>query len=233
VVRHGADGVHPIYCYQSETHRDMNDVPHSAQQLSTPQRPANRKPFFVVLGLFAAPLLLAFAIYYGTGWRPTGTTNKGDLINPPVPLPTVTLSTADGTPTNAGFLRNTWTLVYLSNGACVESCRKALAAMRDARLLLGKDTTRVSRVFLYSGNCCDVAFFATEQQGIISANIDSDTGKSLLAVFPKRNSTQPIDAHRTYIVDPLGNLMMSYEPGADPRWIYQDLKKLLNLSHIG
>jgi hypothetical protein len=206
----------------------MNDA-------STPgqQRPANRKPFFVVLGLFAAPLLLAFAVYYGTGWRPTGTTNKGDLITPAVPLPTVTLTTADGTPTDAKFLRNTWTLVLVSTGACDESCRKALTAMRDARLLLGKDINRVSRAFLYSGSCCDPAYFATEQQGLISASIDDEAGKILLKLFPEQDGVLPIATRRTYIVDPLGNLMMSYEPGTDPRSIYQDLKKLLNLSHIG
>ncbi len=206
----------------------MNDASNPGQQA-----PANRKPFFVVLGLFAAPLLLAFALYYGTDWRPTGTTNKGDLITPAIPLPIVTLTTAEGTTTDTSFLRNTWTLVYMGDGACDESCRKALVAMRDARLLLGKDTNRVSRVFLYSGNCCDSNYFGTEQQGLINASIDGNAGTTLLKLFPAQDGVQTIDAHRTYIVDPLGNLMMSYEPGTDPRWIYQDLKKLLNLSHIG
>lgn len=206
----------------------MNDSSRATQQ-PVP----NRKPFFIVLGLFAAPLLLAFAVYYGTGWRPTGTTNKGDLITPAVPLPAVTLTTAQGTATDAGFLRNTWTLVHVNAGACDDACRTALAAMRDARLLLGKDINRVSRVFLYSGNCCDAAYFDTEQQGLVSASIDSDAGKSLLELFPSLEGVQPIEARRTYIVDPLGNLMMSYAPGTDPRSIYQDIKKLLNLSHIG
>jgi cytochrome oxidase Cu insertion factor (SCO1/SenC/PrrC family) len=206
----------------------MNDSSHITQQ-PVP----NRKPFFVVLGLFAAPLLLAFAVYYGTGWRPTGTTNKGDLITPAVPLPAVTLTTAQGAATDASFLRDTWTLVYVGPGACDEGCRTALASMRDARLLLGKEINRVSRVFLYSGSCCDAAYFDTQQQGLISTSVDSDAGKSLLALFPSIEGGQPLDARRIYMVDPLGNLMMSYAPGTDPRSIYQDIKKLLKLSHIG
>lgn len=206
----------------------MNDSSNPSQQ-----HKSNRKPFFIVLGLFVAPLLLAFAVYYGSSWRPTGTTNKGDLITPAIPLPEVTLNKVDGTPTDASFLRNTWNLVYVDNGACDEVCRSALITMRDTRLLLGKDITRVSRVFLYSGACCDAGYFSAEQPGLVSVNIDSDAGKSLLAQFPLRNGVGVMDGKRVYIVDPLGNLMMSYAPGTDPRFIYQDLKKLLNLSHIG
>jgi hypothetical protein len=40
-------------------------------------------------------------------------------------------------------------------------------------------------------------------------------------------------AGRIYIVDPLGNLMMSYAPDAPQKALLEDLKKLLKLSHIG
>lgn len=194
---------------------------------------ANRKPLFVALSLFAAPLLLAFALYYGSHWRPTGTTNKGDLITPAIPLPVVTLTKMDGAPTDATFLRKTWTLIYVGAGECDAACRTALINMRDARLLLGKDVTRIDRAFLYTGACCDAAYFTAEQQGLIIASLDSDAGQSLLKSLPVRNGVNAVESKLTYIVDPLGNLMMSYAPGTDPREIYQDLKKLLNLSHIG
>ena len=83
----------------------------------------NRRPFFMVLGLFFAPLLLAFAVYYGSGWRPSGSTSKGELITPAVPLPAVTLITAAGVATDPSFLRDNWTLVYLGAANCVDSCR--------------------------------------------------------------------------------------------------------------
>jgi hypothetical protein len=35
------------------------------------------------------------------------------------------------------------------------------------------------------------------------------------------------------VVDPLGNLMMSYDARGNPRGLLEDLKKLLRLSHIG
>jgi cytochrome oxidase Cu insertion factor (SCO1/SenC/PrrC family) len=205
----------------------MNESSHPA-----PAAP-NRKPLFVVLSLFAAPLLLAFAIYYGSNWRPTGTTNKGDLVTPAVPLPPITLNKTDGTQTDAKFLRDNWTLVFVGSGDCAAVCRTALNNTRNARLLLGKDITRIDRAFLYTGTCCDTAYFSTEQQGLTVASLDSDAGQALLKLIPASNGIDALDSQRTYIVDPLGNLMMSYAAGTDPRAIYQDLKKLLTLSHIG
>ena len=66
-------------------------------------------------------------------------------------------------------------------------------------------------------------------------------------VIPSRNTTADADpaiqalvdgvsmqgAERIYIVDPLGNLMMYYPPGADPGGMHKDLKKLLKYSKIG
>lgn len=193
----------------------------------------NRKQFYIVLGLFVAPLLLAFAVYYGSSWRPTNTTNKGDLVTPAIPLPTVTLNQADGKQTDAKFLRDTWSLVYIGKGECDAVCRTALKSTRDARLLLGKDITRVDRAFLYTGACCDVSYFGSEQVGLTTASVDSDAGQALLKLIPETKGVTAAEGQHIYIVDPLGNLMMSYAADVDPRWIYQDLKKLLKLSHIG
>ena len=40
-------------------------------------------------------------------------------------------------------------------------------------------------------------------------------------------------ADRIYIIDPLGNLMMSYAPDARPKGMLEDMKRLLRLSSIG
>lgn len=193
----------------------------------------NRKPFFIILGLFFLPLAMAFVVYYGSNWRPSGTTNKGDLITPAVPLPMVRLMIAEGTPTNDKFLRDDWSLVYLGNGACEQACKDTLLKTRQAFQLLGKDMTRIKRVFMYSGVISDAAYFASEHADLIKASTDDSAGQQLLALFPSSAGAPALAAGKIYIVDPLGNLMMSYNADTDARHIYQDLKKLLNLSHIG
>ena len=47
------------------------------------QRRRGRRQLVFLASLFFVPLLVAFWLYYGgSGWRPAGGTNKGDLINP-------------------------------------------------------------------------------------------------------------------------------------------------------
>jgi hypothetical protein len=204
-----------------------------ADSPTTAAAPRSRRPFFAILGLFFLPLAVAFLMYYGSSWRPSGTTNKGDLIAPAVPLPLVTLETATGQRTSDSFLREDWTLVFVGDGACADLCRAALIDLRLAHQMLGKDMGRIKRVFLYTGAPTEQAYLAKEHPDLTSASLDTTQGQSLLAKFPSVNGVPAAQAGRTYIVDPLGNLMMSYAPGTDARSIYQDMKKLLNLSHIG
>jgi hypothetical protein len=58
----------------------------------------------------------------------------------------------------------------------------------------------------------------------------------LLALLPDRgpdNASAGANAEHIYLIDPLGNLMMSYAPDAKPKGMLEDMKRLLRLSHIG
>lgn len=201
----------------------MNDV-------ATAAGPRTRKMFWTMVGMFFAPLALAFLLYYGLdGWRPHGSTNKGDLVTPPRPLPAATLRAPDGD-LQIDSLKGKWTLVYIGNGACDARCREALMLMRQTRLALNDDMSRIQRLFLAAGECCDQAYLGTEHSGLVIGQVDGDT--PLLQLFA-RGTEEVGQAGRIYIVDPLNNLMMSYEPGAPPKALLEDLKKLLKLSHIG
>ena len=133
--------------------------------MSTPiadtQRRRRRRQLILLASLFFVPLLVAFWLYYGgSGWRPTGGTNQGDLINPAVPLPAVALAQPDGTRTAADFLQGKWTIAYLGDGACDERCRKALYLSRQSWIALNKDMDRVQRVFLATGSRVDTEYMA-------------------------------------------------------------------------
>jgi hypothetical protein len=61
----------------------------------------------------------------------------------------------------------------------------------------------------------------------------------LLALLPgEGNSTvaanpPAAEPPRVYLIDPLGNLMMSYAPGVKAKGMLEDMKRLLRLSSIG
>jgi cytochrome oxidase Cu insertion factor (SCO1/SenC/PrrC family) len=182
-------------------------------------------------GLFFVPLALAFYLYYGTSWRPGGGAAQGELIDPARPLPEAALAGPDGAPLAAGLLRGTWHLVYVGTGDCDAACSAALVESRQVRLALDKDMGRVGRIFLYAGPLRDARAVALEHPDLVTVSLDNDGGQRLLAAFPQ--DPPPLTAARLYIVDPLGNLMMSYPPDAGPRAILTDLERLLRLSHIG
>ena len=199
------------------------------------QRRRGRRQLILLASLFFVPLLVAFWLYYGdSGWRPAGGTNNGDLINPAVPLPTVVLAKPDGTRTPANFLQGKWTIAYLGDGACDERCHQALYLSRQTWIALNKDMDRVQRVFLATGPRVDTQFIATEHGDLLVAIVGGDAGsKALLAKFPAIDGVAPTTAGRLYLVDRLGNLMLSYSAAVPDKALLTDVKKLLRLSHIG
>ena len=193
-----------------------------------------RRQLLLLAAIFFVPLAIAFWMYYGpSGWRPSGDASKGDLIDPARPLAALALTTADGTPTQPDFLRGKWSMVYVGDGLCDDRCRKALYLTRQSRIALNKDMDRVQRVFLVTGRCCDRGFLAQEHPDLIVARVDDDASAALLEPFPTYGGVPLADAGRVYLVDPLGNLLMSYAPTAPDKALLTDMKKLLRLSHIG
>jgi hypothetical protein len=184
----------------------------------------NARPLLWLLLVFGGPLVLAFWMYYGSHWRPALRTNHGALIDPPVSLPKLPIGTA-----TANALEGKWSLVVVGSGpsGCDEGCRAALTYARQTWLSLGKLTPRVQRVLLAGEACCDRTYLAEQHRGLTVAQLPEPAVAAVLAALPA-----PL-GHSIFIVDPLGNLMMRYDVGQDPKGLREDLKNLLELSHIG
>jgi cytochrome oxidase Cu insertion factor (SCO1/SenC/PrrC family) len=197
---------------------------------ATPEQIATgRRRLVLLAALFFVPLGLSFALYYGGLWRPQGNTNKGELIDPARPLPETALTLADGTQSSPKILQGKWTWVYVGDGACDTRCQTALTDIRQAQLLLVEKANRVQRAFLYTGESVNTEYLNREHPGLTVARFDA----TVLAPHFTLNNVTPDNAGRLYLVDPLGNLMMSYPADAPSMGLLQDIKKLLKLSHIG
>ncbi|MGE0580906.1 MAG: hypothetical protein AB7P31_02040 [Steroidobacteraceae bacterium] len=178
---------------------------------------ANARGLRTLLGLaalFFVPLLLAFALYYGGGWRPAQSTNHGVLLRNPVKL-------------TAAWPAEKWTLVQVGAGPCTDACRQALYVTRQTWFSLAKELDRVQRVFIAPGDCCEASYFA-QDPSLIRIDATGAEGRALLAALPAGTPDRTI-----YLVDPLGNLIMTFDARDNPKGLLTDLKKLLKLSHIG
>jgi len=177
-----------------------------------------RRMLLGLVALFFLPIAAAFILYYGVGWHPSGGTNHGELYTPARPLPPA-----------APLAEKKWTLLYAGDGACDANCRRALVFARQTRLSLNQEMTRVNRVFLATGHCCDRAYLAGEHPGLEVLDAGADPRlQAVVAALPAADRDYSL-----FIVDPLGNLVMRYDTRGDPHGLLDDLKKLLNLSQIG
>lgn len=190
-------------------------------------RRRNLRTVGALAALFLLPLVISFWMYYGSTWRPAAQTNHGELLQPARPLPPVDLRDAAGNVAADAFHKE-WALVYLGDGQCAESCRSALYFMRQTRLSLGNNMTRVERIFLATEACCDREFLEREHPGLVVLDATGPDATELVNTFPQTDRSQSL-----FVVDPLGNLVMRYDTRKDPKGLLTDLKKLLRLSHIG
>jgi hypothetical protein len=189
--------------------------------------------------IFFAPLGLAFFLYYGHAhWLPGGRVNAGDLVDPARPLPSLALPLWGSGDTDPNFLKGKWTFLYVVHGACGQQCRTRLYDTRQVRLTLDRDLNRVQRVIIADADCCDAQLLREQNPDLIAIRAGAEAAP-LLALLPGADNSTAGDGlrlaepPRVYLIDPLGNLMMSYAAGVKSKGMLEDMKRLLRLSSIG
>ena len=94
---------------------------------------------------------------------------------------------------------------------------------------LDKDAARVRRVLLHAGDCCTGIPEIAADRELFVLGAAGSAGARFLAEFPPARDGKP----GVYLVDPHGNLMMSYPATGAARGLLKDLERLLRLSRIG
>jgi hypothetical protein len=90
----------------------------------------------------------------------------------------------------------------------------------------------VQRVFVADPDCCDARWLHEQHADLITIRAGAAVAP-LLALLPGRDGASFAAAPRVYLIDPLGNLMMSYAADAKAKGMLEDMKRLLRLSSIG
>ena len=187
----------------------------------------NRIYFLLIVVLFFIPLMIAWLLV--EDWRPGGTVNHGELLNPARPVKHLQVRQADGKALAQDYLRGRWTLAYIGE-FCDERCEKGLYNIRQVRLALGKDMERAQTLFLMSETptATVVEWLRREHASMTAGVADAATLDFFSRAFPEGGADGWI-----YLIDPLGNLFMRYGTGDDPKGILDDLRRLFKYSKIG
>ena len=175
-----------------------------------------RKEFWLLLAMFILPIAFGTLFFYANpNYFSESTVNYGELIRPVIATEENDIE-IDGD----ASLQGIWTMVYVSS-RCDDACEKAVEDMKTIRTLMNDDMRRIQRMIIIEDNSTPIS----NNEGLIKARA---TSKKLTQSLKKYTE------NAIYLIDPIGNIMLYYEPqNIDIRLVIKDLKRLFKYSRIG
>lgn len=191
--------------------------------MSNDANKTNRTKLALVLLAFSVPVVISYLTYYV--WPPAGgVKNYGELLKGAAIVEPLGLVGLDAKP--LAPMRGKWWLVMVDSGQCAAACEKKLYALRQVRLLQGREMDRVARLWVVTDAKTPDAALLKRYDGTLAAR---DAAGALIAKLP----AQPNAGDHLYLIDPLGNVVLRYGADPDIKRMKKDLELLLRASQIG
>ena len=198
------------------------------EQFSPQQQRKGRVVLILMLIFFVVPLLVVF-LMYKYNWMPSGA-SVGELVKPARLMADVSqLKNEAGANLPNTFWKERWSIVYVS-ADCQKTCLDKLHDMRQLHVSLYKDMPRAQRVLITTMQ--DTTAIKRDYPDLIVINQPSNQISTLMAEF-EVNDESVASSNRLYLVDPLGHLMMSYQPELPLAAVRKDVTRLLRFSWAG
>jgi cytochrome oxidase Cu insertion factor (SCO1/SenC/PrrC family) len=200
---------------------------------ATRSRIRGRLTLFLLLAVFLAPAVGGWLwFHFGDDFSQR---NYGTLYQPARPLTDISFVNESGEAESLSNMRGTWLLAYVGEGACTSACLQQLDKLSRVRLSQSKNVKRIRAAYFSS----DGPHFAEVEQirgampnGTLGS-LDGDAMDRLVSKLARDGETRGDVMGRIYLIDPIGNLVLSYETDADPSKMRKDLSRLLRVSQIG
>jgi len=187
----------------------------------------NRVQLILIFVVFVAPIAGAFL------YKPKGFGNYGDIYTPVRPVENLVMQ-GEGKQVELDSLRRQWILLVRADGQCSKACEENILKIRQLRFMQNNDMVRIRTLFMHSGLPNDVAKdLDAKYQPIESYQVDAEAFKHWGKILKLDDAPAEAEIDRIYMIDPAGNLMMSYPAGAEPAQMNKDIRRLLKTSQIG
>jgi hypothetical protein len=182
----------------------------------------SRTTLLLIAALFAAPIVLAFALA-ALGWRPSAAKNYGTLVEPPRDFAPVVATAADGTrvpwSTPSGYFH----VVVPLPDACGAPCATFADSLQRIWRGLKQRAPRVRFLVVGRPDAELAAVLARfPQMQAVTLAPDPFEHPAPRTDVPERQAPLP-----AYVVDPHGYYVLRYEAGFDPAGLKRDLEKLV------
>jgi hypothetical protein len=197
-------------------------------------RPLSPKTvLLLILALFILPLAIAWMMHTGTiRFTPDHTRNSGQLVIPTVPLEWSDVIATGNSPSNRLF-DGFWVILYELPASCTRHCLEAAAGLRQVHIASGLHRNRIKIALLLAPKQAES--LSHELLGIYSGfHLVSHPSQGFTAALrhASNNRFTRDDEPVMYLVDPLGNIMMTYNGEDSPSMLSKDLKRLLTWSKL-
>jgi len=187
----------------------------------------NRVQLVSILIVFIAPIAGAFL------YKPSKFNNYGDLYSPVRPTPNLVMTGSAGDVEFDSFRRQ-WVFLVVADSTCGVVCEENILKMRQLRFMQNNNMTRIRTLFLHKNlPAVQSADLAEKYSPIEAYSAPEPEFDKWIEILKLPNAPAEAQINRMYIIDPAGNLMMSYPATADPNVMKKDIKRLLKTSQIG
>ena len=205
----------------------MNDLATKLDQEPEQHLTKTRIKLSVIFLMSLAPFALAYIVFFvKPEWIPTGTTNQGELLLPPIQASEV------GIDHQALFEGDRWMLLIPAGIECHQGCVDALYYTRQVKTALGKEADRIERIVVSDATNISSKFQTLLQQEHKHARLVFNSGVAISALVEPLLGREPDGAY-ILLMDPNGNIMMFYTLDKAGKLMLKDVKHLLKASNIG
>jgi len=157
---------------------------------------------------------------------------SGSVINPASPAPDFSLTSQTGATVRLSDFRGKYVLLFFGYSHCTEECPVSMAVLAKARSELGAQANNVQVLFVST----DPATDSQQSMGVFLARFDPTFiglvgSQAQLQSIWKDYGVTVLDGGEThssytYLINPNGNLIMTYAYPANPEGVSADLKIL-------
>ena len=184
-------------------------------------RNRNRVLLIAIFAMFFGSMLVAGALRF-SGWRPAGTKNHGEMLDPPGDLRTVVPRQVGGGNYAWNPVARTWRIAFAPPEQCGSECVELLRRLDTVWQLTGREADRVDVLWICAATACAPPAGAPRPGTLRLLQADP----ALRAALPRVDDPRGVPV---YLIDPNGFVILRYPPGFDPAGLRADLAKLLKL----
>jgi len=191
-------------------------------------RVKHRLKFIALILVFVSPFVAGWMALYVFKLHPDSN-QYGTLVQPVKALTFPLAEALGGKKLTRDFWKK-WTFVVIANDGCQQLCQKNIYYLRQMRIALGRDIDRLQNVLMTPQSLAPQFQQKLKDYPALTVIDHAPAGLIKLFSLPEH---EPGLSPMLYLIDPAGNLMMTYPADNKPKSVLSDIQRLLKNSQIG